>query len=544
MSAPHRASTTVLESPAPVRNRAKYMAAGVAIAATSALAVTPSVISPMASSDVQIQRIEQARADAYGLTAYSSENPIQNAIDFFTRVPGTVSDNGQVPKDNAGLLWQLGNLSKRTAQSWSDLSGAVADPEVPFTNFLTSNFSDPMQIPNALMGFQAKYGESISKAFSASGDDFTEALSGLVNERQARNEGGTLLWKNANGDIVSGNTAPPGGTPHMVPGVLPHLFTTLTTGHYVQIDATTGLVRNTELALCDSTTNCAIRDVRFLEAFGDANLWFLMDIMGDQRQDAVDNNLLRLPGDFLESIGAENLGRILGTSWMTNSVSAPGANFTGLLARNRLGNLARALVAPPITAMFRTADALDDINNAVQDQDFRKALTSIANAPVDITNAFINGYQSPTLHGNGPSSGDAFPGITSMTSTLNFILSEVPGDIANTLTLKKPPAAQNKSLLQGEADDDAPKSEEKLSVKSLLRGGGSSDSSVFSSSSLKDVSTKAQERTKKLQSSIEKRTTNLTNGVKEISNKVKETLGGKKPEAKQAAEKKDNTPKE
>ncbi|HET7739907.1 MAG TPA: hypothetical protein VFL67_04585, partial [Mycobacterium sp.] len=93
---------------------------------------------------------------------------------------------------------------------------------------------------------------------------------------------------------------------------------------------------------------------KFLESFAEVNLWFLTAGLSDFRGAMLD--AFRVPGDFLDSIGLEPLARILGTSWMVTS--APGAQIAGpgLLSRAVIGNLARALLGPPVTAMFQTME--------------------------------------------------------------------------------------------------------------------------------------------------------------------------------------------
>lgn len=420
MQSTRRAESTDSESNPPrTPNRAKHLVAGIAVASATALAITPALAAPTLP-DVQIDRIEQARMDAYGLTA--AWNPLdawQNAFN-----------------NSSEQLDALGTLVSATFEK---LSATLSDPDVQdrLTSFVRNNVSDPTRIPTALAAAPEKYGDRISNALSSSSDTSMAAISGLFSDRQARDEvSGALLWEDADGNPTRTNT----GTPYMKPGVFPLLFKTLTEGSSVWVDPDTGV------RVPAGTAGAIERDVRFVDAFGDVNMWFLMDVMGDNRADFLD--VVRLPGDFLEDMGAETLARILGTSWMDqytinaageivpNTNVRPGWSDFGLLARGRLGNLARALMAPQITAIFRTMEVLDDVNNALQKQDVEKALTTLVDAPAEITNAFFNGYKSPVIH---PGANDApFPGLFSARSTLNFFFNEVPNDIANVLKMKNP----------------------------------------------------------------------------------------------------------
>jgi hypothetical protein len=183
---------------------------------------------------------------------------------------------------------------------------------------------------------------------------------------------------------------------------------------------------------------------RFLESFAEINLWFLTAGLSDLRGSMLD--ALRVPGDFLDSIGLEPLARILGTSWMVTT--APGAqiNGPGLLSRGVIGNLGRALLAPQVTAMFQTVEILDAVRAAVVAGDVQTAIGELINAPARIANAFLNGYipafitdpDSPIP----PGPGQTFPGLLSSTGTLDFFFRQIPEEIAKALQFPRPaPAA-------------------------------------------------------------------------------------------------------
>lgn len=179
---------------------------------------------------------------------------------------------------------------------------------------------------------------------------------------------------------------------------------------------------------------------KFLESFAEVNYWFLTAGLSDFRGQMLD--AFRVPGDFLDSIGLEPLARILGTSWMVTS--APGAQIAGpgLLSRAVIGNLARALLGPPVTAMFQTMEIFDAFGAAVQAGDIQTALSELINAPAKIVNAFVNGY-IPAFVGDPdgpfpPGPGQTFPGLLSPTGTFDFFFRQVPEEIAKALQFPRP----------------------------------------------------------------------------------------------------------
>lgn len=191
---------------------------------------------------------------------------------------------------------------------------------------------------------------------------------------------------------------------------------------------------------------------KFLESFSEVNYWFLTAGLSDFRGQMLD--AFRVPGDFLDSIGLEPLARILGTSWMVTS--APGAQIAGpgLLSRAVIGNLARALLGPPVTAMFQTMEIFDAFGAAVQAGDIQTAISELINAPARIVNAFVNGY-IPAFVGDPdgpfpPGPGQTFPGLFSPTGTFDFFFRQVPEEIAKALQFPRPtppaPAAATTSV--------------------------------------------------------------------------------------------------
>ncbi|WP_370333389.1 hypothetical protein [Mycolicibacterium hippocampi] len=187
---------------------------------------------------------------------------------------------------------------------------------------------------------------------------------------------------------------------------------------------------------------------QFLAAYGQFNNWFLVDILSENRAGLLD--ALRVPGDFLESIGLDPLARILGTSWMDEGTAGPGYG-AGLLSRGVIGNLGRALFAPGVTAIFQTVEILDRAREALFSGDFVTLASEIVNAPAKIANAFLNGYvpafvddpDSP-FPPDGP--GRNFPGLFSPTGTLDFFFVQIPREIARALNLQRPePVAETTS---------------------------------------------------------------------------------------------------
>ena len=381
------------ESPTPsTSRRTKALVAGVAAVSASALALTPVMVTPTLSDEVRV-----TSTTAVGLSAF--DNPLEVWQGVFT--------------GPAGLAFQLETLADRSSASWTALADALGDPEVQarFTSFLRTNLQNPMTIPTALAAAPAKYGPTLSAASQGSLEAAADAITGLFTERHARNDRGVLLYVGADGEPTTTVT----DTPLMAPPLLQETARLLAAGN-------------------------------FTDAFSEVNLWLLMDVLSDQRAGFLD--AVRVPGDFLEDIGAETLARILGTSWM-DPVNPDGSIRTGwgdfgLLSRARVGNLARAVLAPPVTAMFQTVEILDAAATALQANDFETLASHLINAPARITNAFFNGYASDLEDADA-----YFPGLFSDRSTFNFVLSEIPRDIANVLKKVKP------APVDPDADDDA-----------------------------------------------------------------------------------------
>lgn len=199
----------------------------------------------------------------------------------------------------------------------------------------------------------------------------------------------------------------------------------------------------------------------FLLAFGEINHWFLTDGLSDGRGALLD--ALRIPGDFLESIGLDPLARILGTSWMDEGTNGPGYG-AGLLSRGVIGNFGRALLAPAVTAIFQTMELLDAARAALFSGDLVTLASTVINAPAKIIDAFLNGYDpafkdDPDHPYNVPGApGQSFPGLLSPTGTFDFFFVQIPAQIVRALNMQKPaedpddaPAAARIALAEGSA---------------------------------------------------------------------------------------------
>lgn len=156
---------------------------------------------------------------------------------------------------------------------------------------------------------------------------------------------------------------------------------------------------------------------RFLEAFGELNTFFLVDILADGRETLLD--AFKIPGDFAASIGADPLARVL----------------NAVISRGVVGNLGRALLGPTVTAIIQTTEILDATRAALQAGDFETALSALVNAPAKIVNAFVNGYV-PDFTVDPQFPPQVFPGILSPRGTLDFLLVQLPNTVATALNAR------------------------------------------------------------------------------------------------------------
>lgn len=196
----------------------------------------------------------------------------------------------------------------------------------------------------------------------------------------------------------------------------------------------------------------------FLDAFSEINVWLLVDVLGDGRGELLD--AFRVPGDFLEEAGFGPIARILGTTWMDplDAAGNPRSGYgPGLLSRAVLGNAARAVMAPTITASIQTMEILDATVLALKNGDYETAISELVNAPARITNAFLNGYIPSFIDpetGEGaidPTTGQpypaqAFPGIftplttrangsTSVGGTFDFFFNQAVREVIKALEI-------------------------------------------------------------------------------------------------------------
>lgn len=184
---------------------------------------------------------------------------------------------------------------------------------------------------------------------------------------------------------------------------------------------------------------------KFLEAYAEINLWFLTAGLSDFRGSLLD--ALRVPGDFLDSIGLEPLARILGTTWMDDVVDPQGrpGYGPGLLSRAVIGNFGRAVLGPTVTAIFQTVEIMDALGTAIQKGEIDTAVSELVNAPIKIVNAFVNGYVPAFVTDPNspipPGPGQSFPGLLGPTGTVDFLVRQIPAEIVKALNVVRPAPA-------------------------------------------------------------------------------------------------------
>lgn len=167
-----------------------------------------------------------------------------------------------------------------------------------------------------------------------------------------------------------------------------------------------------------------------LEAFGELNTWFLVDVLSDSRQTLL--NALAIPGDFADAIGAHALARV----------------FDSVLNRGTVGNLGRALLGPVVTAVIQVTEILDQTGAALMAGDLATVASNLLNAPAKIVNAFVNGYVPEfTVDPQWPP--QVFPGLLSERGTFDFFFNQIPKAIAAALA-PPAPAANNLAPATGE----------------------------------------------------------------------------------------------
>lgn len=169
---------------------------------------------------------------------------------------------------------------------------------------------------------------------------------------------------------------------------------------------------------------------RTLEAFGELNTWFLVDVLSDSRQTLL--NALAIPGDFADAIGAHALARV----------------FDSVLNRGTVGNLGRALLGPVVTAVIQVTEILDQTGAALMAGDLATVASNLLNAPAKIVNAFVNGYVPEfTVDPQWPP--QVFPGLLSERGTFDFFFNQIPKAIAAALA---PPVVQVPNVAGANAD--------------------------------------------------------------------------------------------
>ncbi len=370
--------------------RTKLAMAGVAMASAGALALTPVIATPTLP-DVQVDRIELARTDAYAMTALDSAFGPYAAL--VKNLYGEIVAGREVyervtdPTTESGYRWQLKDqpsLISNVSNASNNLVQTLTNPTVHagFANAI-QNLADPERLLGVL-GNLPESAERITVSGDLGGDFLQHALTTLLSGTDEQD------------------------------GALPRTLALLSEG-------------------------------KFFAAFSEINYWFLVDGLSAGRQSQIDGGLLSLPGDILLALGLEPLANVIGHSSMTEYGidGKPLSANDGLLGRSMIGNLGRALMAPPITAIFQTMEILDDVQEFAKNDQFDLAIAELIAAPAKITSAFLTGYvPGPLMDFEAEAGrGQAFPGIFSPTGPLDFVFKQIPDEIVKGLSAQKLPPA-------------------------------------------------------------------------------------------------------
>lgn len=378
--------STEVESSTPPRSRGnKALVAGVTVATAGALAIAPVIVAPT-PTDIRVAASAADRTDAYGLAAFDSAFSPYAALleNLYGEIVTGRDVHVRVPDDDAesGYRW-----------------------EEQFQASLISNIS------NALNGLvQALSKREVHEGFlnAVQNIDLLNALGNLPEYAEAFTSSGDL-----GGDFLE------------------HAITTLLIGE----DGEPGALQRTFDFLSKG---------EFFNAFSEINYWFLVEGLSAGRQSQIDGGLLFLPGDILHDLGLVPLANIIGHSSLKDyEVDGKAlSNNDGLLGRSMIGNLGRALLAPPITAIFQTMEILDDVQGFIAKEQYDLAVAELIAAPAKITGAFLVGYVPGPLMDFSMEAGrgQAFPGIFSPTGPLDFVFNQIPNEIRKGLLAQKPVA--------------------------------------------------------------------------------------------------------
>ncbi len=399
--------------PRPSSRRTKLAVAGVALASAGALALTPVIATPTLP-DVQVDRIELARTDAYAMTALDSAfgpygalvKNLYGEIVTGRDVDVRIDHRERLDPDDPDSPWNM-PANDPNRYTW----------EKQFQDSLINNVSNAS---NNLV--QTLTNETVHAGFANAIQNLAdpERLLGVLGNLPEYAERFT-----ASGDL--------GGD------FLENAFATL-----LGTDGQDGALQRTLTLLSEG---------QFFAAFSEINYWFLVEGLSAGRQSQIDGGILSLPGDILLDLGLDPLANVLGHSSMEEyGLSANG----GLLGRSVIGNLGRALLAPPITAIFQTMEILDDVQKFVKEEDFDLAIAELVAAPAKITGAFLTGYVPGPLMDFSMEAGrgQAFPGIFSPTGPLDFVFNQLPNEIATNLAAQKLPVPGDDDDEDGEGEDE------------------------------------------------------------------------------------------
>lgn len=143
---------------------------------------------------------------------------------------------------------------------------------------------------------------------------------------------------------------------------------------------------------------------QFVEAFAEADVYFVLDFLGALRPMIP---LFSIPSDFLASLpGAERLPALLDVV----------SEFA----------VAKAAIAPFLTAVAQTAEIFDATRIALTAGDFQSAAIELVNLPAKVLNAFVNGYTPGFATG-------AWPGLING-GIVDYLTVTLPNQIAAALT--------------------------------------------------------------------------------------------------------------
>lgn len=153
-----------------------------------------------------------------------------------------------------------------------------------------------------------------------------------------------------------------------------------------------------------------LRNGEFVEAFSEVNIWFLVQLLERPFVPLVPT--LGLPGDIADALGADTAGNVL----------------DALFTRGGINGITKAVLAPALTAVLQGAVILDEVRAAYDEGDTAAVLTGLANLPVAVTNAFVNGFVPPFP------TRSTWPGVLSDGGPIDYFFVDLPRIIGAALT--------------------------------------------------------------------------------------------------------------